>query len=200
MRHSPGAELTLLVVLAASACGQPAPPRTPSNTTASEPGAPVARPATIERDCFLGADRCVIELDLDGDGRADRVDAVRQTPCEPVAPELVESSDDDTDDPPCRQGLWITLATGATAQVGAGVALAAPTSTDESLEPLELDDDLGFLRLLAISHREDATHVRWNHTTGPAACDGDGLVLSGSDAAAVLCFTAGRAAAYHLGF
>jgi hypothetical protein len=200
----------IVLVLAAGACG-PAPvtsATTPSNATAGELGAPIAPPPSIERACWLGADRCVIELDLDGDRRADRVEAVRATPCEPAAPDDDdgdgaddEIDDDGTPDAPCAQGLWITLATGTTRQVGAGVALAAPASTDEDLEPIPLDADLGGLRVLALSTKDGPGRVRWNgKTTGPAACDGDGLVLSGGDAAAVLCWTGGTAGAYHLGF
>lgn len=150
------------------ACSAPAtPPATaPSNATAEAAGQPTARPAALAPDCWPGPDHCAVELDLDGDGRADRMEAV-------VGPTRA-------------RGFWITLATGRTQQVGAGVALPAQPSADEDIEPLALDADLGGLRALRVARH--------------APCAGDGLVLSGSDAAAVLCWVGDTAAAYHLGF
>ena len=158
----------LATLAALAACGSPPPPpaHAPSNASADEPGRPAGRPAALAPDCWLGDDRCVIELDLDGDGRADRLETV-------VGPTRAK-------------GFWITLATGRTQQVGAGVALPAPAATDEDSEPIPLDADLGGLRAL--------------HVARHAPCAGDGLVLSGGDAAAVLCWVGGTAAAYHLGF
>jgi hypothetical protein len=142
----------------------------------------------------------VIELDLDGDGRADRAETVREAPCAPATRDSEESDEEDIPDPPCNQGLWIMLATGATQRVGAGVELGAQPSSDPNIEPTLLEADLGGLRLLAISHKDRPGRIRWNSTTGPAPCAGDGLVLSGTDAAAVLCWVGDTAAAYHLGF
>lgn len=150
------------------ACGAPSPPSStpPANNTAEAAGSSTARPAALAPDCWPGPDHCAIELDLDGDGRADRMEAV-------VGPTHAK-------------GFWITLATGHTQQVGAGVALPAQPTDDEDDEPLALDADLGGLRALRIARH--------------APCAGDALVLSGGDAAAVLCWVGDTAAAYHLGF
>lgn len=187
----------------ACACGPGASTRasSPSNTTAREAGNPIVRPMTLERECWLGDAHCLVELDLDGDRRVDRLETVRQVPCNDVAPEDEAIAADDFVDPPCAQGFWITLATGDTQQVGAGVALAALPSTDEDFEPIPLDADLGGLRTLGISYRDSPGRIRWSHgSTAPAPCDGGGIVVTGEDAAAVLCWVGGTAAAYHLGF
>lgn len=181
------------------ACGSAAPARTPSNTTAAEAGKPIERPTTLERECWLGDDYCVIELDLDSDGRADRMETVRAAPC--VPPETDDEMEDEIVDPPCAQGLWITLASGITHQVGAGLALPPQPSTDQDFEPIPLDADLGGLRSLGISQRQSPGFILWSTSKQvPAPCDGDGIILTGEDAAAVLCWVGGTAAAYHLGF
>jgi hypothetical protein len=173
-----------------------------SNTPAREVAAPISPASTLEPECWLGPARCVIELDLDGDRRADRVETVREVPCAPAASEEDEEVEEDIPDPPCNQGLRITLATGVAQQVGAGVELSAqPASeSDDNIEPIPLEADLGGLQLLDISHKDRPGRIRWKRATGPAPCVADGLVLTGTDAAAVLCWVGDTAAAYHLGF
>jgi hypothetical protein len=196
-----------LVVASLFACGS-----SPARTSATAPPAAApSPPATVTLDCWLGADRCPLQLDLDGDGRADTITPVRDTACsgesdddafaaadladddEPIDPE------DEPTDRPCQQGLWLALATGPTQLVGAGGTLARDPAATEDDEPLDLEGDLGFLRLLSITqHREGGGLNAKQLLASP--CDGDALVLSSSDAALLLCWRAGTARAYHLGY
>ncbi len=185
------------------ACGTGARgPASPGNTTASGPGMPLGlepdcggpaddEPDELagddafndERDELAGDDACVFALDLDGDGRDDRIERVRT-----IAPRA--------------RGYWITLATGATAQVGAGLALPEPPPPPVGdLEPLALDVDLRGISIIAVARREGSHRVRWSpRMAADAPCAGDGVVISGGDAAALLCWVDGTAVAYHLGF
>jgi hypothetical protein len=64
----------------------------------------------------------------------------------------------------------------------------------ESIAFIHLGPQLG-------ARREREHHLRWSpRETTVAPCAGDGLVLSGGDAAALLCWADGTARAYHLGF
>lgn len=174
---------------ALAACGPAAPVPVPRPAAA-----PPALPDSLVPDCFLGADRCVLRLDLDGDARTDTITTVRDRAC-------ASSSDSPDDEPtrPCLQGLWFHLAAGPTQLVGAGNTLAPDPAASDADEPLSLDADLDYLHLLSITHhRPDGGLNATQLLASP--CSGDALVISGSDAAALLCWRAGSARAYHLGY
>ena len=190
---------TLVAALAAcgpalAACSSAAPAPAP----APRPAAAPPLPDSLVPDCFLGADRCVLRLDLDGDARTDTITTVRDRACEP--------NDNDEDDEhaeerprPCLQGLWLRLAAGPTQLVGAGTRLDADPAAPPHDDPIPLHTDLDYVHLIAITrHRPDGGLNATQLLASP--CAGDALILSGSDAAALFCWRAGSARAYHLGY
>lgn len=176
--------LLIAPLAALAACSSPAGPR-----SAESP----SRPATVMPDCFLGDDRCALSLDLDGDGRADRVETVRDAAC------ARPTGATDDGERPCLQGFWIALSSGGTHVVGAGVALDADPAAVADDEAIPLEPDLGFLALRSITTRRPASGLNWRQLA-ESPCAGDALVLSGGDAAFLLCWRAASPRAYHLGY
>jgi hypothetical protein len=158
-----------LALTITAACGSATPPPAPEHRAGAS-----AEADPLVRDCWL--DPCELALDLDGDGRDDQVELVRDQRC--------DAGDDDR---PCRQGLRITLATGVTLRVGAGRAIEELAGVDPELEPIALEADLGFVVLVRAR-------------AGAPPCPADAVMPSGGDAAAQLCVIDGEARAFHLGF
>jgi hypothetical protein len=172
------ASLALALALVLAACGSSQP------STA----APAAVPPSLTPDCFLGDGHCRLSLDLDGDTRPDTISTVRDAAC--------ASSNDDR---PCLQGFWFVLASGPTQLVGAGTALTADPTASADEEALDLEPDLGFLTLLSITHHRPDGGLNARQLLA-SPCAADALVLSGGDAAFLLCWSRTSARAYHLGY
>jgi hypothetical protein len=175
----------VLVLVPLAACGGSSPP-------ASHPTS--ALPATLTADAFLGAELATFTLDLDGDTRPDTITLVHDAACTDTGTER-----DEDGDLPCDQGFFLALAAGPTSVAGAGTTLDADPAAPEEAEPLALEADLGYLQFLSLTtHRADGGLNAAQLLASP--CAGDALVLSGGDAAFLLCWRGTSARAYHLGY